>query len=106
MKGEAHVLVDVRPAHHYKIVALPNSINIPLPSMEDQLADLSEILRNDEKEESGRGTGTSLYVICRRGNDSQRAVDYLRKAGFSSAKDIVGGLESWAREVDPEFPAY
>lgn len=106
LKGEAHVLVDVRPAHHYKIVALPNSINIPLPSLEDRLADLSETLRNDDKGESSRSSGASLYVICRRGNDSQRAVDYLRKAGFSSAKDIIGGLQSWASEVDPEFPTY
>ncbi|PHT70697.1 Adenylyltransferase and sulfurtransferase MOCS3 [Capsicum annuum] len=30
IKREAHVLVDVRPAHVYKIVSLSNSMNIPL----------------------------------------------------------------------------
>lgn len=47
-----------------------------------------------------------LYVVCRRGNDSQRAVQFLADNGFSSAKDIIGGLESWANNVDPKFPAY
>ncbi|XVE50721.1 hypothetical protein DITRI_Ditri01bG0186100 [Diplodiscus trichospermus] len=54
----------------------------------------------------GTGLGPNLYVICRRGNDSQRAVQYLHKQGFNLAKDIVGGLESWAHDVDPNFPMY
>ena len=45
------------------------------------------------------------YVVCRRGNSSQRAVVALREAGFL-AVDLVGGLEAWAREVDPSFPIY
>ncbi|CAH9075935.1 unnamed protein product [Cuscuta europaea] len=102
LQGEAHVLVDVRPAHHYNIVALPNSINIPLQGLKDRLSDLSTMLRNGDEE----GSCASLYVICRRGNDSQRAVECLHKAGFSSAKDIIGGLEAWTREVDPQFPSY
>nr|GEV45315.1 adenylyltransferase and sulfurtransferase MOCS3 [Tanacetum cinerariifolium] len=77
-KGEPHILIDVRPSHHYKIVSLPKSMNVPLASLE----------------------------VCRRGNDSQRAVDLLHKAGFTSAKDIVGGLESWAHDVDQRFPTY
>ncbi|KAL7124566.1 hypothetical protein ABFS83_14G056900 [Erythranthe nasuta] len=99
IKGEAHVLIDVRPAHHYKIISLPNSLNIPLSSLEQRLSEISEALGT--KKESA-----SLYVVCRRGNDSQRAVQYLRGAGFDLAKDIIGGLESWAHDVDPKFPTY
>ncbi|KAK3199801.1 hypothetical protein Dsin_023216 [Dipteronia sinensis] len=100
--GEAHVLVDVRPAHHFKIVSLPNSINIPLASLEVRLPEISEAL----KEEDNSGSGASLYVVCRRGNDSQRAVQCLQKMGFDSARDIIGGLESWGHDVDPNFPTY
>ncbi|GFQ00121.1 adenylyltransferase and sulfurtransferase mocs3 [Phtheirospermum japonicum] len=104
-KGEAHVLVDVRPSHHYKIISLPNSINIPLASLEERISEISSALAREEvKNETGRGS--SLYVICRRGNDSQRAVELLRKIGFTLAKDIIGGLESWAHNVDPQFPTY
>lgn len=54
----------------------------------------------------GSGSHPSLYVVCRRGNDSQRAVQYLHKMGFASARDIIGGLESWAQDADPNFPTY
>ncbi|KAG8492692.1 hypothetical protein CXB51_010341 [Gossypium anomalum] len=104
ISGEPHVLVDVRPELHYKIVSIPNSLNIPLVSLEARLPEISSALKEQEKE--GTGSGANLYVICRRGNDSQRAVDYLRNKGFDLAKDIVGGLESWANDVDPNFPMY
>ncbi|KAM7502619.1 hypothetical protein LguiB_001523 [Lonicera macranthoides] len=108
-KGEAHVLVDVRPAHHYKIVSLPNSLNIPLSTLRDRLPEISLALNKEEESGSDsdrRNGGAGLYVVCRRGNDSQRAVEELHKLGFTSAKDIIGGLESWAHDVDPNFPTY
>lgn len=106
-KGEAHVLVDVRPAHHYKIVSLPRSMNIPLSNLEARLSELSSVLKKDDEQSGSDGvSAASLYVVCRRGNDSQRAVQYLHKMGFTSAKDIIGGLESWAHDVDPTFPTY
>ncbi|KAF5948908.1 hypothetical protein HYC85_014865 [Camellia sinensis] len=99
VRGEPHALVDVRPAHHFKISSLPNSMNVPLSSLEARLPEISSALKREEEH-------ASLYVVCRRGNDSQRAVDYLHKMGFTSAKDIIGGLESWAHDVDPNFPTY
>ncbi|KAG6634654.1 hypothetical protein I3843_12G131500 [Carya illinoinensis] len=107
VNGDAHVLVDVRPAHHFKIVSLPNSLNIPLPSLEARLHEISSALKEEEERKGvGSGSRAQLYVICRRGNDSQRAVQYLHKTGFTSARDILGGLESWAQDVDPNFPTY
>ncbi|KAH1211411.1 Adenylyltransferase and sulfurtransferase MOCS3 [Glycine max] len=107
IKKGPHVLVDVRPAHHFKIASLPKSLNIPLSTLEARLPEVSSALKKEE-EESGAVSGSSaqLYVVCRRGNDSQRAVQYLHKMGFTSAKDIVGGLESWAHNVDHQFPTY
>ncbi|GAB4818434.1 hypothetical protein N2152v2_005480 [Parachlorella kessleri] len=47
-----------------------------------------------------------LYVLCRRGNDSQRAVARLRQLGIVHGVDVVGGMEAWAQQVDPDFPTY
>ncbi|KAL7600112.1 hypothetical protein Lser_V15G20952 [Lactuca serriola] len=99
-KGDAHVLIDVRPSQHYKIVCLPNSMNVPLASLEDKLPEIESALKSIDNGNAG------VYVVCRRGNDSQRAVELLHNKGFVSAKDIVGGLESWARDVDHRFPTY
>lgn len=106
--GESHVLVDVRPEHHFKIVSLPNSSNVPLASLEGRLEEVASALKEEEHKHSSDSysSDVQLYVVCRRGNDSQRAVKYLQEKGFHSAKDIIGGLEGWAREVDPTFPAY
>lgn len=102
-KGEPHILVDVRPAHHFQIVSMPKSLNIPLSNLEQSLPEISSALKKEEEE---KGTESGLYVVCRRGNDSQRAVQYLHKMGFTSARDIIGGLECWAHDVDQNFPTY
>ncbi|KAJ4791033.1 Adenylyltransferase and sulfurtransferase MOCS3 [Rhynchospora pubera] len=94
-KNKQHVLLDVRPVHQFKITSLPNSVNIPLSDLEKELPKLGPMV-ND----------SSLYVICRRGNTSQTAVQLLHQKGLLSAKDIIGGLESWAKEIDPKFPVY
>ena len=47
-----------------------------------------------------------LYVVCRRGNDSQRAALLLNGSGITGVMDMVGGLQAWAAEADPSFPWY
>ena len=50
-----------------------------------------------------------VVVVCRRGNDSQIAVECLQdKLSGADVKvvDIQGGLHAWTRQVDPDFPTY
>ncbi|XP_037459374.1 adenylyltransferase and sulfurtransferase MOCS3-1-like [Triticum dicoccoides] len=105
-KGEPHVLLDVRPAHHFQIVSLSRSLNIPLSVLEEKLPMLETSMKETMDASATSDKQPSLYVVCRRGNDSQSAVQLLREKGFHSTKDIVGGLQSWAHDVDPDFPAY
>jgi hypothetical protein len=53
----------------------------------------------------------AVYVICKQGNDSQKAVQLLEKMSTSeldeiTVKDICGGLMAWSQKIDPEFPQY
>lgn len=53
----------------------------------------------------------AVYVICKQGNDSQKAVRVLEKMSGSEVdaitiKDISGGLMAWAKTIDPTFPLY
>ncbi|KAG8072806.1 hypothetical protein GUJ93_ZPchr0006g45256 [Zizania palustris] len=111
--GRPHLLLDVRPAHHFQIASIAHSINIPLPELEEKLPLLRDSMRRvaaaDEPLLGSNRRQTQhcpLYVICRRGDDSQVAVHILRENGFLFASDVAGGLESWAKEVDPSFPLY
>ena len=51
-----------------------------------------------------------VILVCRRGNDSQKAVIKLEDAFKSSKniyfKDIEGGLHSWIKNIDSSFPFY
>lgn len=52
-----------------------------------------------------------VITICRRGNDSQRAVDELKKYTYitekvNCIKDVIGGLYEWSIQVDNDFPIY
>jgi adenylyltransferase and sulfurtransferase len=39
-----------------------------------------------------------VFVVCRFGNDSQVAVDMMKRIenGFPDVRDIKGGLDAWA----------
>jgi len=51
----------------------------------------------------------AVFVVCRRGNNSQLAVGKLRTALKDLpviVKDIADGLKGWAEQVDSQFPIY
>ena len=47
-----------------------------------------------------------VHVVCRRGNDSQLAVEQLHNAGITRSMDLIGGLQGWAQQQDASFPLY
>jgi rhodanese-related sulfurtransferase len=53
----------------------------------------------------------TVITICRRGNDSQRAVKELKKypqitKKVNWIKDVIGGLNEWSMKIDKTFPMY
>ncbi|KAL1924565.1 uncharacterized protein VTP21DRAFT_4219 [Calcarisporiella thermophila] len=91
-----HLLLDVREKVQYEICALDGSVNVPIKQLESRIDEVRESIKDESK---------PVYVICRLGNDSQLAVDILRRFGIIS-KDIIGGLRQWSREIDSDFPVY
>jgi len=79
----------------HAIAALPGSLNVPYEELDARMA---EVL--------AAGRGREVYVVCRRGNDSQLAVRALEAAGLVGARDVQGGLEAWRTQVDPTWPQY
>lgn len=47
-------------------------------------------------------------AVCRLGNDSQLAADALRSVSDAGheIKDLIGGLQSWGKDIDRQFPIY
>ncbi|XP_066536978.1 adenylyltransferase and sulfurtransferase MOCS3 isoform X2 [Hoplias malabaricus] len=109
-----HLLLDVRPKVEVDICCLTTSINIPLSSLEERKTDDVSLLKEKILELKQQITGESevpVFVVCKLGNDSQKAVQVLNVMSGSevepiSVKDISGGLMSWANKIDPSFPQY
>jgi monothiol glutaredoxin len=49
---------------------------------------------------------TELVFICHTGVRSQQAAEYFLSQGFSKVSNVVGGIDAWSTEVDPDVPRY
>ena len=85
-------LLDVREPHELEISALPDAKNIPLGQLAARLSELD--------------SADDMVVFCKGGTRSARALELLVSAGFKKVKNLKGGINSWAREVDQEMPIY
>uniref|UniRef100_A0A668SJ61 Adenylyltransferase and sulfurtransferase MOCS3 n=1 Tax=Oreochromis aureus TaxID=47969 RepID=A0A668SJ61_OREAU len=106
--AEPHLLLDVRPLVEVDICHLPSSLNIPLSSLEERKREHLQLLRERVSQLKHQ---MAVYVMCKQGNDSQKAVQILEKMSGSevdrvTVKDICGGLMAWARGIDRTFPQY
>lgn len=101
LSGQNHLLIDVRSSNEFEICNLESSINLPIKDVFDDKKNL-EILEKIRIEKM------PVFCLCRRGNDSQRAVQFFQNAlkGFAEPKDIIGGLHAWAKEINNDFPIY
>jgi len=85
-------LLDVREPHELQISALPGAVNIPLGALAARLSELD--------------SAQDMVVFCKTGVRSSRALELLASAGFKKVKNLKGGINAWAREVDPALPIY
>lgn len=84
-------LIDVRETWEAEIAALPDALVIPLGTLPDVVAGLDP---NDE-----------YVVYCHHGIRSQQGLAILEAAGLT-ARHLEGGIDSWARTVDPQMARY
>jgi adenylyltransferase/sulfurtransferase len=90
--GAAPVLLDVREAVEQQVSQLPGARLIPLGQLPARLAELDR--------------DAEIVTFCRTGVRSAQAVGVLRAAGFTKTRSLRGGVNAWAREVDPKMYVY
>lgn len=86
------LLLDVREPHELRISSIRDSVNIPLGQLTARLSELD--------------TAREMVVFCKSGTRSRRALDLLVGAGFKKVKNLHGGINAWARDVDASLPIY
>jgi adenylyltransferase/sulfurtransferase len=80
-------LIDVRPPVELQVSQIPGAVNITLEQLAGRFDEL------DKQKE--------IVVFCRTGHRSARAVTQLKKAGFSSVKNLTGGINAWVSLFQP-----
>ena len=49
---------------------------------------------------------TALVFACHIGKSSQGTAEHYRKEGFTNVYNLDGGIDAWAKEIDPSVPTY
>jgi sulfur-carrier protein adenylyltransferase/sulfurtransferase len=91
-RDQAIVLVDVREPFEWDIAHVDGARHIPLRELPARLRELDG--------------HADVLVYCHHGSRSRQAVELLKAAGFSKARNVRGGIDAWAVEVDPSLGRY
>ncbi len=90
--GKPVRILDVRDEVEGQISQIPGATVIPLGQLPTRLGELN---REDE-----------WVLFCRSGVRSAQAAEILLKAGYPRVESLRGGINAWAREIDPDMLTY
>lgn len=79
-------LLDVREDDEWAAGHIEGAVHVPLGEVPDRLGEFAG--------------ADPLYVVCRSGNRSGRAVAWLNTQGFDSV-NVAGGMKAWAAAGKP-----
>jgi molybdopterin/thiamine biosynthesis adenylyltransferase/rhodanese-related sulfurtransferase len=87
-------LIDVREPAEWEIVRIPGATLIP----KDQIlrGEALASLPNDRQ----------IVMYCKTGVRSAETLAAVKRAGFSDAVHVQGGVTAWVNQVDPSLPSY
>ena len=77
------LVVDVRPAGDFKKGHILNALNLPQAKLAERMSEL------------GKDTARPIVVYCALGGVSAQAAHAMRKAGYTQAFPLAGGLNGW-----------
>ena len=89
---EPPLLLDVREPWEFDICRIAGSTLLPMGQVQQHLDDLDP--------------GRETVVICHHGIRSRVVARQLESAGFDRVINLAGGVEAWARDVDPHMAVY
>jgi rhodanese-related sulfurtransferase len=89
---EKPILLDVREPWEFQTCRIEESRNVPMRELPTSLGGLD-------------GAG-EIVVICHHGARSLRVALFLKSRGHGRVYNLAGGVDAWARNVDPAMPVY
>jgi rhodanese-related sulfurtransferase len=91
--GAEFLLLDVREPWEFETARIEGAKNIPM-------GDVPARAHQELDPEA------HIVVVCHHGVRSLSVTNWLRQQGFEKAQSMRGGVDGWARTVDPKVPLY
>jgi adenylyltransferase/sulfurtransferase len=85
-------VIDVREPNEYQIARINGVALIPLGELPNRFTELDP--------------NQQIYVHCKSGVRSLKAVQFLKGQGFKRVKSVKGGISAWAEEIDRSVAKY
>lgn len=90
--GEPVLVLDVREQQEVEICAIEGSLHIPMNTLPGRVGELPK--------------DRDIVVVCHHGGRSAQVTMWLRTQGFGRAINLAGGVDAWARRIDPNMKVY
>lgn len=89
-------VLDVRePFEQYQSrLDYENSDLIPVGELANRIDEIASYKNNE------------IVCLCRSGARSAKACELLEKEGFENVKNLKGGINQWAKDIDNSLPVY
>ncbi len=91
-RGAAPVILDVREPWEVAVCALPDARHIPMREIPAHTDDLPR--------------DADVVIVCHHGVRSQYVASFLERLGFERLYNLAGGIDAWARDVEPTMAKY
>lgn len=85
-------LLDVREPWEVQICGIPGAAHVPMREIPARAGELDP--------------DQDVVVICHHGARSMQVALFLERSGYSKVHNLAGGVDSWAKTVDPSMPVY
>lgn len=86
------LLLDVREPWEFQTCHLPGARLVPMNELPARLHELDP--------------DAETVAICHHGTRSLHAAQFLARQGFERVHNLAGGVDAWARTIDPAMPVY
>ena len=94
LEGDSDVVVlDVRETWEIAAASMAHHKHIP---MNEIPARFTQELDREKR----------TVVVCHHGVRSMNVTMWLRRQGYENVQSLAGGIDRWARQIDPRVPVY
>ncbi len=85
-------LLDVREPWEFEVCHIAGSRLVPMRTLPGRLVELD--------------AAQPIVCICHHGNRSAHVAMWLWRQGYADVYNLSGGVDAWARQVDPKMATY